>query len=345
MKRTILPYLETKTVKGRVYIYFRRAAPNGKSDRIRLPDDIESEAFSQAYWSIRNGAAKPAVKTSWGNLIVSYYQSPGFKALSPGTRANYRRHCEAIREKNATKDMRTFRRANAIAARDALADTWSKANERVAVLSTLCRHAVDLEWIERNPVVDIPKLEGGEYEAWPDDKLLAFERACDSLALSAARTAYELAIGTGQRLGDCIAMRWSDFDGEYVNVVQEKTGAKISVYCPARLRRYLADLPRRGAHILAKNLTQPLHKRAVQRSVETVRKAIGALSGGGRLVPHGWRYTAAKQLADAGVSDADIQAVTGHKTLTMVQKYRAQANQKAASRRAQTSRERNKDGT
>ncbi|WP_231119266.1 tyrosine-type recombinase/integrase [Rhodovulum sp. MB263] len=55
--------------------------------------------------------------------------------------------------------------------------------------------------------------------------------------------------------------------------------------------------------------------------------------------PDAWRYTAAPQLADAGVDMRDIQAVTGHKTLSMVQKYTAQANQKAASRRAQTARE------
>lgn len=37
--------------------------------------------------------------------------------------------------------MRGFHRSHAIAARDALQDTWSKAN----VLSALCRRAVDLE--------------------------------------------------------------------------------------------------------------------------------------------------------------------------------------------------------
>lgn len=66
---------------------------------------------------------------------------------------------------------------------------------------------------------------------------------------------------------------------------------------------------------------------------------IGVMSGPGRLVPHGWRYTAARELAEAGCSDAEIQSVTGHKTLAMVQKYRSQANQKRASKRAQTMRE------
>ncbi|WP_341870468.1 site-specific integrase [Paracoccus shanxieyensis] len=307
---------------------------------MRLPQDTESREFADAYWKCRSGKAKSS-KHNWNLLIVSYYASPAFKKLSAGTQANYRRHCEAIREKNGTKDMRTFRRKHAIAVRNALQDTWSKANERVAVLSVLCKHAVDLEWIDRNPVEDVEKLKGGEYEAWPDAKLNAYER----LASGVARTAYELAIGTGQRIGDCVAMQWDDFDGEYMAVVQEKTGVKIWIYCPARLRAYLADLPRQGRHILARNLTQPLGKRAVQKAVEDVRESIGVMGGKDRLVIHGWRYTAARQLAEAGCSDSEIQSVTGHKTLAMVQKYRAQANQKKASKAAQNRREQNKDRT
>ncbi|WP_150297102.1 tyrosine-type recombinase/integrase, partial [Salipiger aestuarii] len=99
------------------------------------------------------------------------------------------------------------------------------------------------------------------------------------------------------------------------------------------------------AWIAALNRTQHMGKRQVQKKVEAIREAIGVLSGTNRLVPHGWRYTAATQLADAGVDMRDIQAVTGHKTLSMVQKYTAQANQKAAPRRAQTPREQSRNET
>jgi integrase len=335
MKRPNLPYLEFKTVKGRDYIYFRRG-----TTRHRLPGNPDSEEFAREYWAIRSGRRRADPHDTWEKLIVRYYQSAAFAQLAPGTRANYRRHCEAIREKNGHKRVRDFRRKHAIAARDALQGTWSKANERLAVLSVLCRLAVDLEWIERNPVADIPKLKGGEYEAWPDDKLAAFERYCERHGRTVARTAFELGIGTGQRIGDCAKMTWDDFNGEFIAVVQEKTGEKLWVYCPIRLQSYLASLPRQGRHILARNLTQPLGKRAVQKSVEEVREALGIMHGESRLVPHGWRYTAARLLAEAGCSDADIQAVTGHKTLAMVQKYRRQADQKSRSKRAQESRDR-----
>lgn len=335
MKKPDLPFLEVKTVKGHVYNYFRK----GKT-RVRLPDNTDSEEFAREYWAARSGKRRKPVTTTWNNLIISYYKSPEFRSKSKGTQANYRRHCEVIREKNGDKDMRGFRRKHAIAVRDALQDTWSKANERISVLSILCKHAVDLEWIDRNPVQDIAKLEGGEYEPWPETKLLAYERCCDDLKSTTARIAYELAIGTGQRLGDCTRMQWDDFDGEFMAVVQEKTGTKIWVYCPKRLRDYLAALPRTGKYILAKNLTEPLGRRRVQSEIEKVRDAIGVLSGEHRLVPHGWRYTAAVQLSEAGCTDAEIQAVTGHKTLAMVLKYRRQADQKQASKRAQERRER-----
>ena len=135
-------------------------------------------------------------------------------------------------------------------------------------------------------------------------------------------------------------MEWSDFDGEFMDVVQNKTGAKLSIYCPARLQSYLASRPKAGRHILAKNLTEPIAKRAAQKAVEDVRRALAIMDGPDRLVPHGWRYTAAVQLSDAGCSDDEVQAVTGHKTMEMVRKYRAKRDQRAASRRAQQKRSR-----
>lgn len=329
MKKVDLPYLQRVTVKGRDYWYFRR---NGK--RTRLPDNPDSRAFADAYWSLRSGRVVPSAKTTWGALVASYLASPAYLSLAPGTRAEYRRHCDEIREKNATVDVRRFRRAHAIAARDKLAATPSKANARLAMLSILCRHAMDLKWIDRNPVAEVSKLKTGAYKAWPEGKLRAFENA--AAPGTVARTAYELALGTGQRLGDCLAMTWDAFDGEYMTVRQEKTGADLVIYCPARLRAYLDALPRGGRFILARDLTRPMHKRAVQKAVQSVREKIGAEG----YVPHGWRYTAAMQLAEAGCSDSEIAAVTGHKTLAMVAKYRAGASQRRASKRAQSRRER-----
>lgn len=126
-------------------------------------------------------------------------------------------------------------------------------------------------------MVDIVKLTGGAWEPWPDDKLEAYEHYCVRHNLSTAQTIYELCVGTGQRIGDCINMMWDDFDGEFMDVMQEKTKTKMSLYRPARLQAYLATLPRAGRHILAKNLTQLIGKRAAQKAVEDVRTALAIM--------------------------------------------------------------------
>ena len=132
--------------------------------------------------------------------------------------------------------------------------------------------------------------------------------------------------------------KWEHFKGGYMEVVQEKTGARLSIFCPERLQQYLLKLPRNGRHILAKNLTQHLSKRRAQFLVSEVRTQIDAKA----YVIHGWRYTAAKELAEAGCSDTEIQSVTGHKSLEMVKKYRQQARQKQLSKTAQLRRNRTK---
>ncbi|ANB35138.1 integrase [Rhodovulum sulfidophilum] len=321
VKRTQRPYVSRRRVKGRTYYYFRR-----NDTFVRLPDNPDSPEFDHAYWACRSGR-NVAAKTSFDALITSYLASPAFLAKAPTTRSEYRRTLDQIRAKNGPKDFTRLRRRDVIAARDTHAEHWRKANAMVEMLSILARHARDLEWIDFNPAENVEKLKGGSYEPWPPWALDAFPREAEGAAL----TAFHLGVGTGQRLGDLCKMEWSHYDGDAIAVVQGKTGQRLWVACPADLREYLDALPRTGRFIIAKNMTQPLGKRTVQRLVEGVRKKIGATA----YVIHGWRYTAAMQLAEAGCSDSEIAAVTGHRTLQMVQKYRAAANQRRLSRQAQ----------
>lgn len=318
------PYVASIKTGDRVYYYYRRG-----SARIRLPDNPDSPEFDQAYWACRAGRNETP-RTSFDALIASYRASPSFQKLKSSTRKEYERTLHLISEKNGPKDFRNLRRRDVIAARDKYADTWRKANAIVETLSILSRHAMDLEWITSNAASGVSKLKGGSYEPWPQWALDAFGRT----ATGSVQIAFQLAIGTGQRVGDLCLMEWAHYDGEGINVIQEKTGERLWVACPGKLKTYLDALPRTGRYILAKNLTQHLTKSQIQKSVLAVRTEIGATG----FVIHGWRYTAAVQLAEAGCSDSEIQSVTGHRTLEMVQKYRKGANQKRLSRTAQARR-------
>jgi integrase len=63
-------------------------------------------------------------------------------------------------------------------------------------------------------------------------------------------TFYFLARYSGQRKGDCCTMRWDDFDGRRIQVVQKKTGTRLWVPAHIRLGNYLAALPRESEFIL-----------------------------------------------------------------------------------------------
>lgn len=328
------PYVAVRTQKGKKYYYFRK-----KNKFTRLPDNPDSQQFDNEYWAIRSGRKSRSIKTTFNALIESYYNSPNYKRLSMGTKKNYRRALELIRENNATKDFTRLRVRDVIAARDTYADKWRKANTMVEMISILARHAIQLEWITSNPAAYVEKLKGGEYLPWPEKIQEDFTRYCAETKSDIALTAYHLCTGTGQRIGDVVKMRWDQFDGDFMHVVQEKTNAQVTIYCPAKLRRYLSTIPRKGDHIFAKNLRQHVGKRQVQDAVMKVREAINAR----HLVIHGWRYTAAVELAEAGCSDTEIQSVTGHKSLAMVQKYRSKANQKRTSKQAQLRREQSKN--
>jgi integrase len=329
----------TRRSKGIEYYRLRWTDDNGKrrERNIPLPNDPDSAEYDREYWAIRSGtseALKEPVRTSWRNLIASYKASRKFRSLKPGTVRKYNPVLNEILNQNADRDVRKVTRQQIRAMHEKYADTPRAADHRLQVVRILLNYAVrELEWIDKNPAEHI-HLFGAqrEFEPWPEDAQKAFKRACNSMGETNALTAFMLGTLTGQRASDVCKMEWSHYDGEYIAVAQEKTKERVWIYCPPALKAYLDALPRRGKHILAKNLTEPLGYDAIQRAFSRVRKAATACDG---LVMHGWRYTAAVALAEAGASDAEIQSVTGHKTLAMVQKYRRQARQKQLSKQAQ----------
>ncbi|MCA3507312.1 MAG: tyrosine-type recombinase/integrase [Rhodobacter sp.] len=127
----------------------------------------------------------------------------------------------------------------------------------------------------------------------------------------------ELAIGTGQRIGDLLKMRWDHIDGNGIAVRQGKTKTALWIPFTPRLREYLEQLRFRNLTIVAGPKGAPVTYHSAAASIRALRAQIGALP----FTIHGWRYTAASQLAAAGATDDEVQAITGHKSRAMVMKY------------------------
>ena len=260
--------------------------------------------------------------------MVEYKRSPDFQRLKPKTKIGYDSVFYRVRKLNPGKVV-DIRRRDILAIRDAVAlSSAAAANKVTQVISTLMQFAIDREWRDANPCARIKRLKIGEYKRWPDT---AIAYALTHLP-EPHRRAVLLALYTGQRLGDCIAMKWADYDGTGIAVAQEKTGVRL--WIPAHkvlkmaLDKWRAEAPQ--ATILVNSRSKPWGQSLSPQFCRVTGKHA-ALDG---LCFHGLRKSAAARLAEAGCSVHEISSVTGHRTLSMVQHYTAEADQKRRARAA-----------
>ena len=306
----------------RAYYYWR-------ATRAPLPSP-DSPGFQAALRAAKQASPETRAGT-FGALIQEYKRAPSWAAIGPKTRISYLLAFDRLAELDAVP-VADFRRRHALAIRDAMRATPGNAKVTMKVLSMLLNFAVEREYLEVNPVKAVKSLPIGEHRRWPDE---AIDFACRVLPEN-LRRAVVLALYTGQRRGDCAAMLWSHYDGAGIEVTQIKTGARLWVACHRALREELAAW-KEGATavtILTNSDGKPWAQSAVLGTAfSTVCRRYPELDG---LTFHGLRKTAAAKLAEAGCTPHEIQAITGHKSLAMLQHYTKEAGQRQRSSAAIT---------
>lgn len=151
-------------------------------------------------------------------------------------------------------------------------------------------------------------------QLWMPDDIVAWLKFCETDPSGARwRMMFLLLLYTGQRIGDVLAMTWADYDGDYIKVVaQEKTGAKVDVYCHSVLKTELeswrVSQKIMGATILTRYDGQRLSYNRVRNKTTEILKTIDRP----HLQLRDLRRTAATTLAEAGCTVPQIAAITGH---------------------------------
>jgi integrase len=271
------------------------------------------------------------------NVIDRYERTPEFSNLAQRTKDDYLKHLAFLKEKLGKLEPKNIERHHVIQWRD----TWAKksphtANYRLRILRIVLERAIDFGLLPTggNSAKGVPevKYEKKQRQAWTDELVSKARQHAES------RTAllFELLLGTGQRIGDVLNMKWSDFDGEAISVRQSKTKASLWIPAPKMLLGALESAPRRSVFILTNHAgTGPWSYRGAADAMMKLRKKIGAEA----YDIHSLRYTATAELAQVGLDDNQIMAITGHKTHRMVQLYAGPARQRAHARAALKARE------
>lgn len=305
-----------------------------KERNIALDWQGDAERLDRLYWECRSGRSKaqqrPA-KTTWRSCIEAWRSDYSVQQqLAASTKASYRRDMDRIMEKNGDKNMTRTTRPALKAALAKMADQPRKASKYAQTVSILWNYATaELDWpLGPNPAKNLAAYKPvREYQPWPAWMVKALPTAPDNVQIAA-----HLILGTGQRPNAAIRMKHSQFHGDTMTVRDEKGGALFETHCPPRLRNFIATLPQLGEYLIAKNLRQPVGYSAVEKAFRAWRVTLGENAKPFTL--HGLRKLAIVELAEAGCSDAEIQAVT-NQSAEMVAYYRKGADRVKLSKAAQ----------
>lgn len=257
-------------------------------------------------------------------LLAAYRGSPEWAAKAKQTKATYNIYLRPWEDDRLSRaPVAGIKRRDILTIRDAIAAARGNgaATGFGRITAALFAFALDRGWIEYSPAARIRRLPGGHLADWGERSI---QHALDALP-EPYRRAVVLGVYTGQRRGDLVAMTWSQYDGATIRLKQGKTGALMALPVHPELARELDawKASRASVAILTAPRGQPWTAPHLTREMKRELEKIG-LPG---LNIHGLRKAAARRLAEAGCSAHEIAAVTGHRTLAMVELYTRAADQ------------------
>lgn len=296
---------------------------------VYLPGLPGSPEFAEAYKAASEGARiQPGAKrTQPGTLhalAVAVYASAEWSQLSPATQTTYRGIIERVRRDFGDLPVARLTKANVMTMRDRKAGSPSAANNLIKVLRWVMNFAVSRNMRPDNPVIGIKplKISGDGFHTWTESEIAQFEKRWP--VGTRERTAFDLLLYTAQRSGDVRRMGRQHLGNGFIRVTQQKTGADLEVPIHPRLAATLAKIPAAQMQFLVTQTGETFTAAGFGNFFRDAARAAGL-----RDCPaHGLRKAALTRLADAGATEAQIMAISGHRDSSQVKTYTAKRNQR-----------------
>ncbi len=198
------------------------------------------------------------------------------------------------------------------------------ANRYLAGLSKAFTIAVkEWHWLQDNPVLRVQKEKEnpGRVRYLSSKEKDALLIACGKSPMAELELIVTLALTTGMRRGEILALRWPDVDIRRGSIVLQKTKNGECRAVPIA-PQVLALL---GKHAQVRHLNTDLvfPRAGEDRPIDFDHVFTDAVREA-KIKDfrfHDLRHTAASYLAMSGAMTAEIAAVLGHKTLAMVKRY------------------------
>ncbi|HEV8491705.1 MAG TPA: tyrosine-type recombinase/integrase [Candidatus Angelobacter sp.] len=264
------------------------------------------------------------VQETVGDVLAAWQRSPEWNALASVTQRHYSTYIRPLLGMESVAAHKIERR-QIVDIRNALVEARGPgaATAFVRAASALFGWAVENGWLKTTPTLRMKRLSGGHLPTWTQQDLdLALAHLPEHLRRPVVLAAY-----SGQRRGDLVRLPWSAYDGKSLRLKQQKTGAALVVPCHpllvGELDRWRAEA--KSTMILANKFGRPWRPNNLTKQLQMALADIPGFQRGANI--HGLRKLAAVRLAEAGCTLHEIGAITGHKSLAMIQLYTAATDQ------------------
>ena len=256
----------------------------------------------------------------------------------PSTQRNYRLYCDIVKREIGQFKIIDLTPVAVRAMRDSIAKKHkaSVADMCVMMVSTLWKFAIEHERLPlgHNPAVGIFKLHKQKKitKRWSAEVIDKFSTA----ATPHVRLGLFLLLYTAQRESDVVTMKWQHIDrqhvegGPHIRVKQRKTGEVVWIPLHPALSAILNQTPRLNDFILNSERGEPYTAMGLATAIRRTLKEIDIEAHSG----HGLRVTAACALKEAGCTDDQVAAITGHTDMKTLRKYLREVDRQRLAREA-----------
>lgn len=289
---------------AKTYYYAWRGGP-------RIIAEPDTREFMAEYVRHTRARADGPYEGCVAELIRDFCKSSAWTKLKPSTRASYLFCFDKIElefgdfkvdrlpEKGSRRMLLQWRDEIA-------AETPRMADLTLSVFQKLLSFAVDNEIIPHHPLERVSKVSDNSRRdiIWTPEQIAQFRASAPEHMVRAMM----LAMWTGQRQGDLLALRWNAYDGESIALKQGKTGAWVRVLVSRDLRETLAGITKTSTHILTNGSGKPW----ASGFKSSWRKAVAAAGIEDAPTFHDLRGTFVTLAYRNGSSIKDIAEITGH---------------------------------
>lgn len=263
------------------------------------------------------------------SILAHFRTKPEWYNLSPSSKRIFEQGLGYVADLLELDADTQFTRQTIINYRNDTYEQRGRCRLGIQVLQRLFSYAYDNGLCKHNPAANVKNLPKKVGHAMWTLKEVEMVMASSPVHV---RRAIMLALYTGQRRSDLVSMRWDNYDGDFIHIIQIKTKKPLSIPIHRAMKLEL-DAMRKDRTTPCENILTTNHGWEWAKGSLTMAVSREANKCGVDKPLHGIRKTTASLLAELGCSPHEIAAITGQ-SLKEVMNYTRHADQRKMAQRA-----------